>query len=457
MRCSWSLLRRISLLGLWLLGLSGAFVLIRSPWPTRGERWLPAHEAESVSSATPSPSSLPLPTNLLADGADGADGADLGPNVVESAAASATIPAASNWIFQDPVVDPPGFRAFQRELEEQQRSLRSKKDPQWLIFCFKPHGIGNWMLGLASALLMAWLTGRLFAHMGNPRSCEWFGAKSPLCRWQEDFLPQKLRERVQDFVSNPLSTKVKMRDLEHLKIYWKGCSYRRVCKEMKFKQILVVTSGAWFGELFLDHTLFSQRMQAAFHRTARDKAVIADIYAPLSRWLFSPGSELQQEIENYVGSHLRSESVSVCLQGRWGSRTEFENGKACIDEMMAAPWWPGTLVIHVASMSNNFREKVKATYPGVNVTWPSWDASVRAQKDDSTAYKDMLLTGKCHILVAPNGGSTYTYTPTAMYHSVVVRNKPNCSDLPFLPYWKLFPEPKMQLDIAHQCGKVPHC
>lgn len=63
------------------------------------------------------------------------------------------------------------------------------------------------MLGLASALLMAWLTGRLFAHMGNPRSCEWFGAKSPLCRWQEDFLPQKLRERVQDFVSNPLSTK----------------------------------------------------------------------------------------------------------------------------------------------------------------------------------------------------------------------------------------------------------
>eukprot|EP00913_Durusdinium_trenchii_P006669 g6267.t1 len=111
------LLRRISLLGLWLLGLSGAFVLIRSPWPTRGERWLPAHEAESVSSATPSPSSLPLPTNLLADGADGADGADLGPNVVESAAASATIPAASNWIFQDPVVDPPGFRAFQRELE----------------------------------------------------------------------------------------------------------------------------------------------------------------------------------------------------------------------------------------------------------------------------------------------------------------------------------------------------
>eukprot|EP00913_Durusdinium_trenchii_P006671 g6268.t2 len=163
-----------------------------------------------------------------------------------------------------------------------------------------------------------------------------------------------------------------------------------------------------------------------------------------------------QEIENYVGSHLRSESVSVCLQGRWGSRTEFENGKACIDEMMAAPWWPGTLVIHVASMSNNFREKVKATYPGVNVTWPSWDASVRAQKDDSTAYKDMLLTGKCHILVAPNGGSTYTYTPTAMYHSVVVRNKPNCSDLPFLPYWKLFPEPKMQLDIAHQCGKVPH-
>lgn len=34
--------------------------------------------------------------------------------------------------------------------------------------------------------------------------------------------------------------------------------------------------------------------------------------------------------------------------------------------------------------------------------------------------QDMLLTGKCHILVAPNGGSTYTYTPTAMCANTAV-------------------------------------
>lgn len=70
--------------------------------PSASKSWISKSSvsAPSPPSATPSPSSLPLPTNLLADGADGADGADLGPNVVESAAASATIPAASNWIFQ---------------------------------------------------------------------------------------------------------------------------------------------------------------------------------------------------------------------------------------------------------------------------------------------------------------------------------------------------------------------
>lgn len=47
--------------------------------------------------------------------------------------------------------------------------------------------------------------------------------------------------------------------------------------------------------------------------------------------------------------------------------------------------------------------------------------------------KDMLLAGRCHVLVAPNGGSTYTYTPGAMYHSIALRDAPkkaNCSDLP---------------------------
>ena len=142
-------------------------------------------------------------------------------------------------------------------------------------------------------------------------------------------------------------------------------------------------------------------------------------------------------------------------------------------------------MIHVVSMQSSFRQKVKAAFPQLEVVWPEWDQAVSGQKDDRTGYKavdmdvrytciyifisryivyidiyisnidiqvyciyaistsmclyegsigakDMLLAGLCHVLVAPNGGSTYTYTPSAMYHAIALRDAPkkaNCSDL----------------------------
>ncbi|CAE7398068.1 unnamed protein product [Symbiodinium necroappetens] len=115
--------------------------------------------------------------------------------------------------------------------------------------------------------------------------------------------------------------------------------------------------------------------------------------------------------------------------------------------------------MHVASMKQSFRRKVQEAYEpqGVLVTWPSWDAHVKGQRDDVIGYKDMLLLGSCNVTVVPTGGSTFSYAATAMYHTVSLRDaggpKRNCGELQRWPYERLFPEPRQQLDLDRKCRK----
>eukprot|EP00434_Breviolum_minutum_P046557 symbB.v1.2.042206.t1/scaffold9462.1/size3207/1 len=71
-------------------------------------------------------------------------------------------------------------------------------------------------------------------------------------------------------------------------------------------------------------------------------------------------------------------------------------------------------------MKESFRHKVAKAFPDVNVSWPDWEGSVKRQMDNLIAYQDMLITGQCHLLLAPIGGSTYTWASTSMFGAPIV-------------------------------------
>ncbi|CAJ1327920.1 unnamed protein product [Effrenium voratum] len=369
---------------------------------------------------------------------------------------------SSAWFLQDPMSEPPGFPAFRREVEAQQRSAT-----QWVVFSGF-NGIGNWMLGAASGLLISALLHRGYAVLGAKGAsgglCHWM--RSPLCDWEApEWVMAKVRRQLELLKEQRKRRSAKAAKYEEgvevMQILWKGCKFERLlCGQVSSKPILLLLSGAWLGEVLLQNPAFQPRMQSAFQRQVDAGRDILDVYGPLSRWLFGPSPEVARDLDSYVAKHLRSGKVSVCLQGRWGNSQELRDGKRCIDTMMAQPWWPGKTVVHVASMKASFRSKVQEAFAGdskVSVVWPSWDAKVRGQRDNLQAYQDMLLAGRCQVVVAPNGGSTFTYASTAMYHSVSLRDagrgKMNCSNLPWLPYEKLFPEPRAQLDLDKKCRK----
>jgi len=144
----------------------------------------------------------------------------------------------------------------------------------------------------------------------------------------------------------------------------------------------------------------------------------------------------------------------VCVQGRWGTGAELKKASRCVNALLREPWWPkGITVLHVGSMKEDFRIRVRKKYKHGDdreVHWPAWDSDVKRQKDDVTAYKDMLLMGRCHIAVLANGGSTFSYMPTAMWHTIALRDagvgKNTCAGLRSLPFDKLFPSPRQQLE-----------
>jgi len=372
------------------------------------------------------------------------------------------------WFLQDPKVEPPGFAAFRKQIEAvQAKGFANPDSVRWIVFSGF-NGLGNWMLGVSSALLAAGVTGRAFAVLEGPDVCTWMD--SPLCAWTKE-APPKIVEAAESRLKKKPSKKI-TGQVDLLPVYWKGCSWQKLRCANKYggdvsnKGILVFMSGAWGGEVLLQNPVFAPKLRKAFERrlpagVGRDERVILDIYAPLSRWIFSPSAAVLKDMNTYaMDAGLSMPGVmSICIQGRWGTGSELSAAATCVDALLAEPWWPkeNKTVLHVASMKESFRKKVRERYSAQKITasWPDWDAHVKGQKDDAAAYKDMILAGRCTFAVLPNGGSTFTYASTAMYHTVAIRDagagKNTCHGLPQLPYEKLFPEPRVQLD--KKCSK----
>ena len=91
--------------------------------------------------------------------------------------------ASGVWFLREEVHDPPGFAGFrQKILSLQERGAANPGSVGWVVFTASI-GLGNWMLGLSSALLVAGLTGRAFAWIpaSMKDACTWMD--SPLCSW----------------------------------------------------------------------------------------------------------------------------------------------------------------------------------------------------------------------------------------------------------------------------------
>ena len=120
---------------------------------------------------------------------------------------------------QDRPVEPPGFQAFVREVLELQERARKGPEVQWLVFSglnglgawltAKHWSRGNWMLGVSSALLLANLLGRGFAHLNGADDCAWMD--TPMCAWRD--MPAWVKDRVVQKLKKPKAGAV---DLEQL-------------------------------------------------------------------------------------------------------------------------------------------------------------------------------------------------------------------------------------------------
>ena len=130
-------------------------------------------------------------------------------------------------------------------------------------------GLGNWMAGLSSALLVAGLTGRAFAWIpGSMRDvCTWMD--SPLCQWTQEAPSQVIDEAkrtLEALTTNPKS-KPKSNLVEILAIDWKGCKYEKLRdRQITDKPILLLISGVWVGNVLLENPDFFPIMQQAFQR-----------------------------------------------------------------------------------------------------------------------------------------------------------------------------------------------
>merc|ERR1712232_1538650 len=168
-----------------------------------------------------------------------------------------------------------------------------------------------------------------------------------------------------------------------------------------------------------------------------------------------------RELSGYIGTRLRGNcQISVCVQGRHGTPRELERTTRCLDHLLASEWWPSgevTTALHVASLSSGFRNKISrryATHPHVRIKvhWPRWDEVITKEAWVESSFKSSLLSGSCHVSVVENGGSTFTYVSTAMFHSVALRDvgnnnhKANCENIRAFRYEELFPDARDGVD-----------
>ena len=135
--------------------------------------------------------------------------------------------AVSTWFLREEASDPPGFSDFrERLLSVQKRGHSNPESVKWVVFTASI-GLGNWMAGLSSALLVAALTGRAFAWI--PASmrdvCTWMD--SPLCEWARHPVQviAEAEKALEAIAANP-KAKPRSKSVEVLSIDWKGLQVR---------------------------------------------------------------------------------------------------------------------------------------------------------------------------------------------------------------------------------------
>ncbi|CAE7761773.1 unnamed protein product [Symbiodinium necroappetens] len=248
--------------------------------------------------------------------------------------------AVSTWFLREEASDPPGFSDFrERLLSVQKRGHSNPESVKWVVFTASI-GLGNWMAGLSSALLVAALTGRAFAWI--PASmrdvCTWMD--SPLCEWARHPVQviAEAEKALEAIAANP-KAKPRSKSVEVLSIDWKGCKYEKLrCMPITQKPILLLLSGVWVGNVLLENLDFLPILQQAFQRQLAahgaprggQERAVGPATVRLRRWIFPPAAAVRKETEGYVRRYLRqSGSVSICVQGRWGNSREFRAAKKC--------------------------------------------------------------------------------------------------------------------------------
>ncbi|CAE7790092.1 unnamed protein product, partial [Symbiodinium sp. CCMP2592] len=322
------------LLGLGLLHLwQSGFQLSPAAWqghPESGPQEVTAvlEATEAVAEESPESGNLTVDQWGSALSEDAEDGELL--NSTASTASTALEQAdaseALTWFLREEASDPPGFSEFRdRLLSVQKRGHSNPESVKWVVFTASI-GLGNWMAGLSSALLVAGLTGRAFAWI--PASmrdvCTWMD--SPLCDWARHpvHVIEEAEKALEAIAANP-KAKPRSKSVEVLAIDWKGCKYEKLrCMPITQKPILLLLSGVWVGNVLLENLDFLPILQQAFQRQlaahgaphgGQDR-VILDTYGPLVRWIFPPAAAVRKETEGYVQRYLRSGNVSICVQGR---------------------------------------------------------------------------------------------------------------------------------------------
>merc|ERR1712216_63317 len=356
--------------------------------------------------------------------------------------------AGQPW-FREAVVDPPGFKAFKDSFESFMKT-KPTSSSRWIL-ARDPEacGLGNTMMAIASAIILAALTGRRFGYWGKRiKFCGWMD--STVCAWIKQ-TPPEILETASKYWNLPSDDLHALHDpVRKVAVEPRGCEglAELVCSHnLTSRPIVILTTCLWLFKPIEANAFFKDRLHHAFSRILPSGREVMDVYGPMSRWLFKPNAKIESIVNGYRNQMSLGGTTPICIQGRWGVDEELQPAKACIASLVREPWWPKHYSVHVGTMNSEFRNMVCKLYGDKHrVGWCG--KAVAKEKADEQAYVDMLLLGSCDLAVLPNGASTYSYMSTALFHSVALRdsNANVCGNLRNLRYEQLFPEPRGMLD-----------